>query len=119
MISNKYLTKYYIAVEGRWTQTDPSGQYAHYVYASNNPVNFQDLRGYFDYALAGGGVAGCVVVGAGFSGGVPGLAFGCAIGAKSGYEAGEMIGTYVGVTVYASTWLYNNGAFDLQLRTFT
>ena len=41
----KYGARYYNVVEGRWTQTDPSGQDAHYVYAGNNPINGADPSG--------------------------------------------------------------------------
>lgn len=42
----KFGARYYNTNEGRWTQTDPSGQSSQYIYASNNPVNFSDPTGY-------------------------------------------------------------------------
>lgn len=43
---NKFGARYYNSTEARWTQLDPSGQEAGYVYANANPINFSDPTGY-------------------------------------------------------------------------
>lgn len=47
-----------------WTQLDPSGQNAGYLYASDDPVNFVDPSGYLNTdsnALASSAIYGCAV----------------------------------------------------------
>ena len=55
----KYGARYYNVVEGRWTQMDPSGNNAHYVYGGNNPINNADPSG---LAYGNLGISGCLVV---------------------------------------------------------
>lgn len=49
--------RYYSPDLGRFTQTDPTGQDAHYSYAKNDPCNFADPTGAFSTACIGLDVA--------------------------------------------------------------
>ena len=68
----KYGARYYNVAEGRWTQPDPSGQNEHYIYANNNPVNYndpsgEDFRTCFS-SLGIGVIGGTIGVGISFAG---------------------------------------------------
>ncbi|HYH75263.1 MAG TPA: RHS repeat-associated core domain-containing protein [Candidatus Saccharimonadales bacterium] len=93
----KFGARYYNPSDGRWTQTDPSGQDEGYLYANVNPVNFVDPDGYLSLSfecartLAFGAFGGGFALGSGVGGlltattGV-GVAAGFA-GALAGIEA--------------------------------
>jgi RHS repeat-associated protein len=49
--------RYYDPTLGRFTQPDPTGQNAHYVYAGNNPVSFADPSGAFAISVQ---IKGCI-----------------------------------------------------------
>ncbi len=68
----KMGARYYNSTDARWTQLDPSGAEAGYVYAAANPVNLVDPSGYapLPSTLLNETAAGCVA--GGVSGGVGG-----------------------------------------------
>jgi|GEM_PF-3243359 len=101
----KYGTRYYNSSEGRWTQLDPAKKSTGYLYAGNDPINFNDPSGtvdlytgasfandYYQTGVVVGGVIGCA------AGAIGGLEFGPVGSAIGCLGVGSQVAFYSGVS---------------------